>query len=67
MGGTRFVTADNDLHVTAVVKGNERYVFLWEDAEREELFRTLGRFASNPELSFSWYDAAVVSQRVRKA
>ena len=27
--------------------------------------RTLGRFASNPELSFTWYDAAVLSQKVR--
>jgi len=25
-----------------------------------------GRFACNPELSFTWYDAAVLSQRVRK-
>jgi hypothetical protein len=27
--------------------------------------RVLGRFASNPELSFTWYDAAVLSQKVR--
>jgi hypothetical protein len=26
----------------------------------------LGRHASNPELSFSWYDAAVLSQRIRQ-
>jgi hypothetical protein len=25
----------------------------------------LGRHASNPELSFSWYDAAVLSQKIR--
>jgi hypothetical protein len=28
--------------------------------------RTLGRFASNPELSFTWYDAAVLSQKIRQ-
>jgi hypothetical protein len=27
----------------------------------------LGRFASNPELSFTWYDAAVLSQKVRNS
>jgi len=27
----------------------------------------LGRYASNPELSFSWYDAAVLSQKIRQA
>ena len=26
----------------------------------------LGRHASNPELSFSWYDAAVLSQKIRQ-
>jgi len=28
--------------------------------------QTLGRFAGDPELSFSWYDAAVLSQKVRR-
>ena len=27
----------------------------------------LGRYASNPDLSFSWYDAAVLSQKIRAA
>ena len=26
----------------------------------------LGRYASNPELSFTWYDAAVLSQKIRQ-
>ena len=26
----------------------------------------LGRYASNPELSFTWYDAAVLSQKIRR-
>jgi hypothetical protein len=25
----------------------------------------LGRYASNPDLSFTWYDAAMLSQKVR--
>ena len=55
-----------DINVIALVKGEERYVFLFDDAHRSEALRTLGRFASNPELSFSWYDAAVLSQRIRQ-
>jgi hypothetical protein len=51
----------------ALVKGEERYIFLFDDANRSEALRTLGRFASNPELSFSWYDAAILSQRIRQA
>ena len=55
-----------DINVLALVKGEERYVFLFDDTHRSEALRALGRFASNPELSFSWYDAAVLSQRLRQ-
>ena len=56
-----------DINVLALVKGDERYVFLFDDEHKSEALRTLGRFASNPELSFSWYDAAVLSQRIRQS
>lgn len=55
-----------DINVLALVKGAERYVFLYDDASRAETLRVLGRFASNPELSFTWYDAAVLSQKIRQ-
>src|SRR5262245_23563190 len=55
-----------DINVLALVKGEERYIFLYDDERKSEALRTLGRFASNPELSFSWYDAAVLSQRIRQ-
>lgn len=58
--------SSEDVNVMALVKGTERYVFLFDDSNRSEVLRTLGRYASNPELSFSWYDAAVLSQKVRK-
>ena len=56
-----------DINVIALVKGEERYVFLFNDSTRTETLRTLGRYASNPDMSFSWYDAAVLSQKVRRA
>jgi hypothetical protein len=55
-----------DINVLALVKGVERYVFLYDDESRAETLRTLGRYASNPELSFTWYDAAVLSQKIRQ-
>jgi hypothetical protein len=55
-----------DINVLALVKGPERYVFLYDDASRAETLRTLGRYASNPELSFTWYDAAILSQKIRQ-
>ena len=56
---------NDDINVLALVKGKERYIFLYDDAHRAETLRMLGRHASNPELSFSWYDAAVLSQKIR--
>lgn len=56
-----------EINVLALVKGNERYIFLFDDDNRVEMLRQFGRFAANPELSFTWYDAAVMSQKVREA
>jgi hypothetical protein len=55
-----------DINVIALVKGQERYIFLYDDARRNQLLEVFGKFASNPELSFTWYDAAVLSQKVRQ-
>src|SRR3972149_972914 len=57
---------NDDINVLALVKGKERYIFLYDDAHRADTLRMLGRHASNPELSFSWYDAAVLSQKIRQ-
>lgn len=56
-----------DINVIALVKGGERYVFLYDDDSRAEAIKTLGRYAANPDLSFSWYDAAVLGQKVRQS
>src|SRR6476659_7804363 len=65
-GGKSDVSQSQDINVLAQVKGNERYVFLYDDASRAETLRVLRRYASNPELSFTWYDAAVLSQTIRQ-
>ena len=56
---------NEDIIVLALIRGEERYVFLYNDANRVELLRTLGRYAADPELSFTWYDAAVMSKKIR--
>lgn len=62
----RAFRVSQDINVLALVKGSERYVFLYDDESRSETLRILGRYASNPELSFTWYDAAVLSQKIRR-
>ena len=56
---------NDDVNVLALVKGEERYLFLYSDAQQAQALRALGRHASNPDLSFTWYDAAVLSRRIR--
>ncbi len=55
-----------ELNVLALIKGDDKYVFLFDDANRVETLRMLGRYAADPELNFTWYDAAMLSQRIRE-
>jgi hypothetical protein len=57
---------NTSIDVLVKVKKNERYVFLYDDASRAETLRVLGRFALNDELSFNWYDVAILSQKIRQ-
>ena len=57
---------NKEINVLALVKGEERYVFLYDDNNRTETLRMLGRFAADPQLSFSWYDAALLSKKIRE-
>lgn len=57
---------DKEVNVLALVKDGQRYVFLYDDVSHDELLRTLGRYAEDPELNFSWYDMAALSQKVRR-
>jgi hypothetical protein len=57
---------NKEINVLALIKGEERYIFLYDDNNRTETLRALGRFAADPQLSFSWNDAAVMSKKVRE-
>ena len=57
---------ENEINVLAMVKGEEKYVFLYDDKNRTETLRLLGRYAADPQLSFTWYDAAVMSKKIRQ-
>lgn len=58
--------APKAVNVLSMTKGVERYIFLFTDERRTELFRLLGKFAADPQLGFTWYDAAVLSKKVRE-
>lgn len=66
MGAVVMVKVTPKINAMTLIKGRERYVFIYDDSSVHGTLQALGRFASNPELSFSWSDAAVMSQEIRK-
>jgi hypothetical protein len=55
-----------EVNVVALVRGEEQYIFVFDPSRRTELLRLLGRYAADPTLSFNWFDAAVLSQKIRE-
>lgn len=54
-------------NVVALQKENgEQYVVLYDNESIDEALRVLGKHASDPELSFNWYDAAYLSKKIRE-
>ena len=46
-------------------RDGEHFVLMYDKRHRREALDRLGDWADNPELSFSWYDAARLSHEVR--
>ncbi len=55
-----------ELNVLALIKGNERYVYVYDDDSRSDLIDALRNQAADPGLSFSWFDAAVLTEKARE-
>lgn len=56
----------HDLNVLALIKGEERFIFVYDDESRERLIDSVRDKAADPGVSLSWFDAAVLTQRARQ-
>jgi hypothetical protein len=52
-----------EVNVLALMKGQERYVYIYEDASQKELIDAFRNHAADPELSLSWFDATVLTTK----
>lgn len=50
----------------ALIKGTERYVFIYDDDSRQSVIDSFRDNAADPRLTFSWYDAAVLTDKARE-
>jgi hypothetical protein len=55
-----------EFNVLALIKGEERYVYVYDDASRSPLLETFRDHATDPELSLNWFDAAILTQKARE-
>jgi hypothetical protein len=53
-------------NVLALIKGTERYVFVYDDDSRQPLLETFQGLAADPDVSFTWHDAAVLTDKARE-
>ena len=54
-----------EVNVLALVKGQERYVYVYDDASQKELIDAFRNHAADPGLSLSWFDATVLTTKAR--
>ncbi len=55
-----------EFNVLALVKGAERYVYVYDDDSRSLLLETFRLQASDESLSLNGFDAAVLTQKARE-
>jgi hypothetical protein len=55
-----------EFNVLALLKGEERYVYVYDDASRESLLEALQEQAGDPGLSLNWFDVAVLRQKAHE-
>ena len=55
-----------EFNVLALIKGNEQYVFVYDDGAHEALINALRDQASDPQLSLTWFDAAILTDKARE-
>ena len=54
-----------ELNVLALLKGNERYIYAYDDASRAGLIDAFRDDAADPHLSLSWLDVSVLIAKAR--
>ncbi len=55
-----------EFNVLALIKGDERYIFIYDEPSRETLLNAFRDQAADPRLSLTWFDAAVLTEKARE-
>lgn len=55
-----------EVNVLALIKGDEHYVFVYDEESRDALIKAFHQQAADKDLSLSWFDAAVLTHKARE-
>ena len=56
----------SDMNVLALIKGQERYIFVYDDESRANLIDTIRDYAADPQVNLTWFDAMVLTNKARE-
>lgn len=55
-----------ELNILALVKGNEHYIYVYDDDSRSQLIDVFRDQAADPGTNFNWFDASVMTEKARE-
>ena len=55
-----------DVNIVSCVVKSDHYIFIFDWQNRANTLRTLGRYASNKDLNFTWKSAAAIAEKIRE-
>lgn len=56
----------HEFNVLALVKGQERYIFVYDDNSHGSLIDAFRDQAADPNLSLTWFDAVVLTGKAKE-
>lgn len=55
-----------EFNVLALIKGEERFIYVYDDESRDTLINAFRDQAADPRVNFSWFDAAVLTEKAHE-
>jgi len=56
----------NELNLLALVKGDEHYVFVYDEDSRGQMIDNFRDLAADPATNLTWFDALVLTAKARE-
>lgn len=53
-----------EVNVLTLLKGSERFVYIFDEESCDQLVNVLRDHAANPQLTINWFDVAVLIEKI---